>query len=319
MLSQPAAARLMATTALPFAVSATATSLTLAAPAKINLFLEILSKRSDGFHAIETLLLTVNLFDTLEFRASTLAGPISLICEPDTIPSDSRNLVWRAAEALRNARSVTFGAEMRLQKRIPHEAGLGGGSSDAASTLLALNQLWKLNCTLGELQEIAGTIGSDIGAFLTPPAGWCTGRGEIVEAESPASTLDLVVVKPPVGLSTAEVYKRVVVPANPVSGEATREALRNGNSIAIAKTLHNRLQGPAFAASPMVHEVYKQLKACQPLEVLLSGSGSCVFALCENTADANRVADQFRRQGPPCQIFVVQSIGPMASSIDLPQ
>ena len=316
MLGQAATARDSATLRLPFAISTVAGSLVLAAPAKINLFLEILGKRPDGYHSVETLILAVNLFDTLEFQAQPRPGPLMLNCQPATIPAGPGNLVWRAAEALRQAANVDFTATIRLQKRIPHEAGLGGGSSDAAMTLLGLNQLWQLDRPVEELREIAATIGSDVGAFLTPPGGWCTGRGELVEPLTPAVTLNLVLVKPPFGLSTAAVYRGVQVPANPISGLAAQKALKLGDLAGIATALHNRLQEPAFAAQPMVREIYQRLIDCKPLGVLLSGSGSCVFALCSDSPSAHRVATRFRQQDPiGCSVFVVQSVRPMASFI----
>ncbi|OWK35990.1 4-(cytidine 5'-diphospho)-2-C-methyl-D-erythritol kinase [Fimbriiglobus ruber] len=284
------------------------------APAKVNLHLEILGKRADGYHAVETLILAIDLFDTLEVRDDP-SGRLTLACDPPGLPTGPANLVYRAADALRRATGTTRGAAMRLVKRIPHEAGLGGGSSDAAAALAALNRLWGLNLTRAGLLAAAAEIGSDVGVFLSPPAGWCTGRGEVVEPETVGAPLHLVVVKPPVGLSTAEVYKRVTVPARPVNGDAVRAALRAGDAQAAARGLHNRLQEPAFAAAPVVESTYHRLAACGPLGCLLSGSGSSLFAVCRDGADAVRVATEFRVGAPPnelsSQVFVVRSYWPM--------
>lgn len=299
--------------ALPFAISVVSQSLVLAPPAKINLFLELLQKRPDGYHDLETLIVLVNLFDTLELSAQPKPGPISLRCEPKTIPSDSTNLVWRAAEALRQAAGVNFEAQLHLVKRIPHQAGLGGGSSDAAMTLLGLNHLWRLNWSVDQLRDVAARIGSDVGVFLTPPAGWCTGRGEQVEPEFVGQTLHLVIVKPPFGLSTPRVYQLARVSAEPLSGEQARLALRQGDVAAIARHLHNRLQEAAIEAEPQVRTILQQLSACGPLGVLLSGSGSCVLALCADSRSAHSVAKRFRQlAGPSFTVWVVQSVTPMA-------
>ena len=299
-------------TNVPFAGLAAGADARLAwAPAKVNLFLEVLSKRPDGYHAVETLILAVTLFDTLEVRDDP-AGRITLECDPPGLPAGPGNLVYKAADALRRAAGTGRGAAVRLTKRIPTEAGLGGGSSDAAATIAALARLWELDLTRERLLAAAAEVGSDVGFFLSPPAGWCTGRGEVVEPEEVGRPLDLVVVKPPVGLSTAEVYRRVTIPAEPVSGDAARRALRSGDPEAVARSLHNRLQGPAFAAEPAVEAAFRRLDACGALGCLLSGSGSSVFAVCRDRADAARVAEKYRESDSTSQVFTVRSYSPMA-------
>ncbi len=283
------------------------------APAKVNLFLEVLGQRPDGFHEVQTLILAVDLFDTLEVRDDP-SGNLSLVCDPPGLPAGPANLVWKAADALRRAAGAGRGAAVRLTKRIPTEAGLGGGSSDAAAAVAALDAVWRLGLPRGELLAVAAAVGSDVGFFLTPPAGWCTGRGERVEPEPVGRRLDLVVVKPPVGLSTAAVYRRVAVPERPVSGESARAALRAGDPAAVAAALFNRLQEAAFAAAPAVERAYRRLAGCGPLGCLLSGSGSAVFAVCRDRADAARVAARFRaadREEPSgSQVYVVRSYWP---------
>lgn len=284
------------------------------APAKVNLTLEVLGKRADGYHAIESLMVAVDLFDTLEFQA-TADGCISLSCEPAGLPTDQRNLVMKAAERLKTAYGVKQGAAIRLIKRIPSEAGLGGGSSDAASSLQALNALWGLNASPEELQALAATVGSDVAFFLSPPAGWCTGRGEIVSPERVGCSLDLVIVKPGLGLSTAEVYRRVNVPEFPVDASTAREALRAGDVHALGNRLFNRLQEPAFAVEPSVMEWHRRLLSANPLGCQLSGSGSAVFALCRDRLDAQRIAGVIQANicttkhpgSIPHRVFVVRS------------
>jgi 4-diphosphocytidyl-2-C-methyl-D-erythritol kinase len=282
------------------------------APAKVNLFLEVLGKRPDGFHEIESLILAVDLFDTLEVRDDR-SGRLTLGCDPPGLPTGPDNLVYKAADALRRAAGADRGAAVRLTKRIPTEAGLGGGSSDAAAAVATLDRLWDLGLPRDRLLEVAAAVGSDVGFFLTPPAGWCTGRGEVVEPEPVGRPLDLVVVKPPVGLPTAAVYRRVVVPERPGSGEAARRALRAGDPEAVAAALFNRLQDAAFAAEPDVERAFRRLAGCGPLGCLVSGSGSAVFAVCRDRADAARVAGRFRaadREGPTSRVYVVRSYWP---------
>ncbi len=277
------------------------------APAKVNLFLEVLRKRPDGFHDLETLIVLLELADTLELEPRT-DGELRLECDEPGIPTGPTNLVWKAAEALRTRFGVTAGATIRLTKRIPHEAGLGGGSSDAAATLAALNVVWGLNRSAAELAPVAAQVGSDVAAFLYPPACWCTGRGEVVTPVPVGDSLHLVVVKPPLGLSTPAVYKACVVPETPVDGTPTRVALAAGAVGAVAAGLHNRLQPAAFALQPAVKAIYDALAATEPAGVLVSGSGSCVFAVARDAADAARIARAFA--APDCRLFVTRTRSP---------
>jgi 4-diphosphocytidyl-2-C-methyl-D-erythritol kinase len=190
-------------------------------------------------------------------------------------------------------------------------AGLGGGSSDAATTLLALNELWDLNLPREELAEVAAEVGSDVAFFLSPPAGWCTGRGEIVEPAALGEPLDFVVVKPPFGCSTAEVYQRLRLPRECKSGDAIRKALRRGNVDEIGRAMFNRLEEPAIDAAPMIADVLKALESEQPVRAMMSGSGSACFALCRDRREAMRVADAVREISPAGtaeeSVFVVRS------------
>ena len=285
----------------------------IAAPAKVNLFLELLAKRPDGYHELQTLLAPIDLYDTLEIQPRD-DDRIVLICDAPGIPTGPENLVWKAAEALRTAYGVTEGASIRLTKRIPHEAGLGGGSSDAASTLLALNTVWNLNEPIEKLAAIAARIGSDVAAFLHDGPTWCTGRGEIVHSIPAAKPLDLVIVKPPFGLSTAEVYRNARLPETPTPGEALRAALAAGDAVAVGRLTHNRLQPPAFALQPLANWVYDALLAQSPLSALLSGSGSCVFAIARDRPDALRIARMAEPllavRVPDCRLFVVRTLVP---------
>ncbi len=184
------------------------------APAKLNLFLEILGRRPDGYHEIETLMVAVNLFDQLTF-ADEPAGAVALTCDDPSLPTGRDNLVVKAAERLKAATGCERGARIALRKAIPAQAGLAGGSSDAAATLVGLDRLWNLRTPPGRLDELAGEIGSDVAFFLRTPAAVCRGRGEIVEAVTLPSALHFVVVCPTIGLSTADVYRNLIPPARP--------------------------------------------------------------------------------------------------------
>ena len=263
------------------------------APAKINLFLEILGKRPDGYHEIATLMVAIRLYDTLVFKEDP-AGAISLTCNQSKLSTGPDNLIVRAADLLREYTGCKQGANIRLVKRIPLSAGLAGGSTDAAATLAGLNELWRLGLDNVQLAGLGAKLGSDVSFFFGGPAAWCTGRGEVVAPLELKKTLDLVLLCPPFGLATRDVYQQVSVSANPQDGEDIRRAVREGDIEAIGRALFNRLEGSAEALCPELRGYRNRLADQKPAGVLMSGSGSTLFALCRNRADARRVARQLR-------------------------
>jgi 4-diphosphocytidyl-2-C-methyl-D-erythritol kinase len=293
--------------AAPF-VWAGPNALVAACPAKLNLFLEVVGKRPDGYHAIETLILAVDLFDTLELRVAA-PGRFTLECFPPELPTGPDNLVTKAATAFRSRfGSSPTGLAARLTKRIPTEAGLGGGSSDAAATLQSINRIGRFGGQ-NNLSAAAAECGSDVGFFLAPPAAWCTGRGEIVRPVSVGGMFHFVIVKPAVGCPTAEVYKRVTISATPQNGSDAVATLAAGDPVALAKSLFNRLQKSAFLVAPETRTVHHRLLAANSLAAAVTGSGSAVFGICRDAADAQRVAVAYRESAPAAtdRVFVVRS------------
>jgi 4-diphosphocytidyl-2-C-methyl-D-erythritol kinase len=264
------------------------------APAKVNLFLEVLGRRADGYHEIATLMAAIDLADELDF-APDESGELSLACDDPALTAGSENLVLKAASWLRTETGCAAGARIHLRKRIPWAAGLGGGSSDAAATLEGLNELWKLGLSTGALARIGAGIGSDVPFFLNGPAAWCTGRGEVVTPAPIGRPLDLVLIKPLEGLSTADVYRRLTLPANPVDGAAARKSLASGDVEALGRALMNRLQEPAFALSPAVASAFRRVQDVGAAGCLMTGSGSSLFALCRSPSEARRVHDDLSR------------------------
>ncbi len=266
------------------------TSVLVSAPAKVNLHLEVLRRRSDGFHDLETLMVAVSLYDTLEFKDDS-RGDVRLRCDRSDLSTGPDNLVCRAAELLKRFiasrnDAAHRGASIRLWKRIPLAAGLAGGSSDAAATLAGLNVLWQLGLSNEELAGLGAELGSDVSFFFATPAAWCTGRGEILSSLRLERPLDLVLVCPPVGLSTAEVFRNLTVPERLLNGDDVRRAVETGDLEEIGRRLHNRLQPVAERLCPMVLRVRERLAALKPAGVLMSGSGSTVFALCRDADEA---------------------------------
>jgi 4-diphosphocytidyl-2-C-methyl-D-erythritol kinase len=220
-------------------------------PAKVNLFLEVLGRRPDGYHELATLMMGVNWFDTLEFieRPGT---DVVLRCDTPDLSTGPDNLVVRAARLMQSRLGVTAGVEIRLFKRIPMQAGLAGGSSNAAATLAGLNLLWRLGQDASSLATWGAELGSDVSFFFHGPAAWCTGRGEIIEPTPLFGRLELVLACPAVGLSTASVFKTLRLPQQPLSGLDLRDALRRGDLASIGRSLFNRLEEPSEALCPTV-------------------------------------------------------------------
>lgn len=265
-----------------------ADSLFLLAPAKVNLFLDVLGKRPDGYHDLATLLVAVDLQDRLTLHR---ADSLSMTCDDPHLSCGPDNLVLKAAERLRRHVNHSGGALIHLEKRIPMQAGLAGGSSDAAATLKGLNELWGLSLPNEELARLGADVGSDVPFFFAPGAAWCTGRGERVEPVKLGRPLDFVLASPGVGLSTAEVFRRVRIEA-PADGSELRRAVERGDVDEIGRRLFNRLQGPAEELAPAVRDAFERLRAANPAGCLMTGSGSTVFALCRDRAEAIRVARQ---------------------------
>jgi 4-diphosphocytidyl-2-C-methyl-D-erythritol kinase len=286
-----------------------ADALVLWAPAKVNLYLEVLAKRTDGYHEIATLMVAVSLYDALRFKEET-SGEVRLYCDQPDLSAGPENLVLRAARLLQQRSDTQRGAVIHLAKRIPLAAGLAGGSSDAAATLMGLNRVWRLGLNDAELAALGAELGSDVPFFFSPPAAWCTGRGEQVTSVALGRPLWFVLVCPPFGLATAEVYRSVAIPERPQTGTEIRAAVASGNVEVIGVRLHNRLQPAAEQLRPELAAYLARLMALGPAGLLMSGSGSSLFALCRDQREALRVARGFRRQpeeGTNPRVFIVRT------------
>ncbi|WP_435007412.1 4-(cytidine 5'-diphospho)-2-C-methyl-D-erythritol kinase [Tundrisphaera lichenicola] len=265
------------------------------APAKLNLFLEILGRRPDGYHELESLMVATDLRDTLTF-ADDPSGQIHLTCDDPALSTGPDNLVVMAAERLRAEAGVTRGARITLRKAIPAQAGLAGGSSDAAATLIGLDRLWDLGASPAMLDELAATIGSDVAFFRQGPCAVCRGRGEIVESRALPVPLHIVLICPPVGVSTAAVYRNLIPPERPRPIGAVLEALDSGDIPSLGRSLFNRLQPVAESLEPSLGAVGEALVNLGPSldGHLMSGSGSAYFGLAR---DRDAAEDAARRLG----------------------
>jgi 4-diphosphocytidyl-2-C-methyl-D-erythritol kinase len=269
-------------------------------PCKVNLILNILGKRPDGFHELETVMHPVNLFDELSFERA--GSGIHLTCDEPTLPVDSKNLVYRAAEAFLKQHQPDAGVHIHLKKRIPLAAGLGGGSGNAATALLGLNELFGSPLPVKTLETIAATLGSDIPFFLYDHPALATGRGEQVQPLEAFPALRgraFFLVHPGFGISTPWSYQNLArFPAalNGRPGRAQRlvALLRGGDLKTAAEEFYNSLEAPAFDKFPVL-ALYKEfLQANGALFSLMSGSGSTTFAIAENLVAAENLAEKFK-------------------------
>jgi 4-diphosphocytidyl-2-C-methyl-D-erythritol kinase len=279
------------------------------APAKLNLFLEVLGKRPDGYHELATLMVAISLYDTLEIKEDP-SGADRLDCHHPTLSTGPDNLVLRAVDLVRRTTGRRTGVHVRLWKRIPLEAGLAGGSSDAAATLAGLNCLWRLGWSPAELARLGAELGSDVPFFFSTPAAWCTGRGEVVEPLPLGRPLDFVLATPSAGLSTARVFAGLSVSEQPLSGREVREAAARGDVQGLGRLLHNRLQSSAERLCPDVAGLCARLAGLGPAGQLMTGSGSTIFALCRDQAEALCLARALRsapEESSPARVRVVRS------------
>jgi 4-diphosphocytidyl-2-C-methyl-D-erythritol kinase len=268
--------------------------LVLQTSAKVNLALEVLSKRSDGYHEIATVMQAVDLFDRLILEA---APTISLEVDDSALPTDEENLAVRAARLLQQASGVEAGARIQLRKHIPVAAGLGGGSSDAAATLWGLNRLWGLRWPHERLAELAVRLGMDVPFFLARGPALATGRGERLKRLPAAGGYALVLVNPRVPVSTREVYERVPLGwrAEPHGTRRLVEALKTRNAARVAAALTNNLEDLVTQSLPAVGRMKAALMAAGALGAVMSGSGPTVFGMARSLDHARQIRQRVNR------------------------
>lgn len=255
--------------------------------AKINLYLDVLSKREDGYHNIETIFQSVGLWDELAFQVP--ADGVKLSCTDPTLPVDDGNLVVRAAHMLRDAHPGASGAHITLKKQIPVAAGLAGGSGNAAATLIALNQLWTLGYSMADLTALAARLGSDVPYCLSGGPARGIGRGNELESLTYLEQMWFVLVHPPFSIGTADLYTRLDVPAGTdatdISGKFV-EALARYESGDVAHVVYNALEPTAFALHPELATIKETLLANGCLAAAMSGTGPTIFGLCNTKEEA---------------------------------
>ena len=293
------------------------TPVTVHAPAKVNLILRILDRRPDGYHNLWSIMHTVALEDAVTMRASSQRG-IRLACNVGGLSVDHTNLVWRAASAVLDRAQLSVGVDIELYKRVPMGAGLGGGSSDAAATILGLNQSLQLGWSREKMAEVGQALGSDVAFFLFAPSAIVSGRGESVRPVTIEGGRWIVLVKPTFGIETKWAYQELAATRAAVRqlsadhGELDRrDRLTWGQ---VAASVENDFEIPVFTKHPQLGEIKRFLLKRGAQFALLSGSGATVFGLFEEESTARRAGAELA-QDAELNLFVVPTCsGPLSMS-----
>ena len=277
------------------------------APAKINLTLDVLYKRPDHYHEVEMVMTTVDLADRigLEPRGD---GLIKIISADRFVPDDERNFAYQAAKLLKDTYGIEEGVSIKIEKEIPIAAGLAGGSSDAAATLRGLNEMWGLNLTMDELAVLGAKIGSDVSFCVHGGTALATGRGEKI-AELPAPPACWVVLaKPKIGVSTADVYGGLKLEGikHPNTKQMI-EAIQRQDYELVCRSVGNVLETVTFNLHPEVVTIKEQMQRFGADAVLMSGSGPTVFGLVDSETRAARIYNGLR--GFCEEVYVVRMLG----------
>ncbi|MGE7112683.1 4-(cytidine 5'-diphospho)-2-C-methyl-D-erythritol kinase [Lysinibacillus sp. NPDC047702] len=277
------------------------------APAKINLTLDVLYKRPDNYHEVEMVMTTVDLADriSLESRAD---GVIEIISTDNFVPNDHRNFAYQAARLIKDTYGIGQGVSITIEKEIPIAAGLAGGSSDAAATLKGLNELWNLGLSIDELAELGAKIGSDVSFCVYGGTALATGRGERIQELPPPPNCWVVLAKPKIGVSTAEVYGGLKVEGleHPNTMQMIH-AIETENYELLCSSLGNVLETVTFKLHPEVVMLKEQMKRFGADATLMSGSGPTVFGLVDSEARVSRIYNGLR--GFCEEVYAVRILG----------
>jgi 4-diphosphocytidyl-2-C-methyl-D-erythritol kinase len=267
----------------------------LKSPAKVNLFLEIKNKRKDGYYNLESIMQTISLYDELSFESTD--KDIVLTCDDNSLPCDKTNLVYKAALAIKTYFNIDRGVKVHLQKKIPQGAGLGGGSSNAATTILALVKLWSIKTTQKELEFIAAKLGADVPFFLTGGTCLCEGIGQILTPLRSISNLDFILVNPGFGVSTIDAYKKINLPlTNPVEINKIKDIISKGlfDNKESFKNCFNRFEEVVFSEFITIAEIKNLLNKLGAVS-LMSGSGSTVFGILNTDTSKEQIILELKK------------------------
>jgi len=277
------------------------------APAKINLSLDVLYKRPDGYHEVEMIMTTIDLADRIELTLLA-EDKINIVSQNRFVPDDRRNLAYQAALLLKERFHIKQGVTIAIEKVIPVAAGLAGGSSDAAATLRGLNKLWNLGLTLDELANLGAEIGSDVSFCVYGGTALAKGRGEIITELPAPPTCWVILAKPFIGVSTAEVYRCLDLKkvTHPDTNEMIK-AIRANDYSMVCQNVGNVLEEVTLHLHPEVAQIKDQMKRFGADAVLMSGSGPTVFGIVQHDSRMHRIYNGLR--GFCDQVFAVRMLG----------
>ncbi|MGJ7036509.1 4-diphosphocytidyl-2-C-methyl-D-erythritol kinase [Anoxybacillus eryuanensis] len=277
------------------------------APAKINLSLDVLHKRSDGYHEVNMVMTTIDLADRVELT-DLYSDTIQIISHNRFVPDDERNLAYQAAKLLKEKLGVRRGVAISITKHIPVAAGLAGGSSDAAATLRGLNKLWGLGLSLDELAEIGAEIGSDVPFCVYGGTAVARGRGEKIEHIPAPPPCWVILAKPTIGVSTADVYRNLQLQSvHHPDVDGMVKAIKEKNYEKICALAGNVLESVTLNMHPEVAQIKEQMKRFGADVSLMSGSGPTVFGLVQHDSRLQRVYNGLR--GFCEHVYAVRLIG----------
>ncbi|WP_210611390.1 4-(cytidine 5'-diphospho)-2-C-methyl-D-erythritol kinase [Priestia flexa] len=277
------------------------------APAKINLSLDVLHKRTDGYHEVKMVMTTIDLADRIELSERE-DGRIVIYSHNRFVPDDQRNLAYQAAQLLKKRYKVDKGVNILIDKQIPVAAGLAGGSSDAAATLRGLNQLWDLSLSLDTLAELGAEIGSDVSFCVYGGTALATGRGEVIKHIEAPPNCWVILAKPEIGVSTADVYRNLKVQnVSHPNVEGMIKAIDTGDYEKMCQSVGNVLEEVTLKMHPEVSLIKEQMKRFGADAVLMSGSGPTVFGLVQHDSRMHRIYNGLR--GFCDKVYAVRLIG----------
>ena len=283
--------------------------ITVKAPAKINLVLDTLYKRDDHFHEVEMIMTTVDLADYITVK-ELATDKIVIKSDQYQVPLNENNLAYKAAKLFKDHFNVRKGVEIFIKKKIPVAAGLAGGSSDAAATLKALKELWKVNCTLDELANLAEKLGSDIPFCVYGGTALATGRGEIIKPIPSPPKCWVILVKPRIGVSTKEVYQALDAKnASHPDVKAMLNSIYAQDFDGVCESIGNTLEDVTLKKYPVVAEIKNKLIQFGADAVLMSGSGPTVFALVRKEYKLKRIINSINGSMRNHEVHAVRLIG----------
>lgn len=276
------------------------------APAKINLSLDVLGRREDGYHEVRMVMATIDLADRVECE-SLAEDEIIIRASAPYVPEDDRNFAYQAAKLIKEKYSIRAGVRVSIDKRIPVAAGLAGGSSDAAATIRALNRLWKIGMTYESMLDIAGKVGSDVAFCIKGGTALATGRGEKISPLPPLPPCWIILVKPDVSVSTAQIYREwddQPAPALHPDVDAMIAAIARRDFLAICRLLGNTLEAVTMNKVAEIARIKAHMNRIGAEGILMSGSGPTVFGLTQRESKMQRLLNGMKGYCP--QVYAVR-------------